>query len=1020
MAYPLHEEQLRAEGSVFSGDERPHLTTAQNDHKQEFNILEKLKYLRDDNKYTDVILDVKGTKLEAHKIVLAAWSPYFALKLFPDDPRVFKDCVIVNYDNSEVFADLLDFMYNGYVAPRETNFLQLLHLAVSFEIEMLKNYCEEFLRCNLHLGNFVSTYFLSRKYRLQGLEEFIVNFLQMNLSDAVKQGEFLTLNAVRFNTLLARGWMVQIKPEIKLFLIISWVGYDVQDRECYLVLLLRHIDWSSVASDFLLEISRTENFFTSHESSLYLLLQTLYSAGIPLGPYTEKFPLLRRAHQHILAQVVHTSLLPTDSDDYFQVTIQVIPRPEKKHASINTDVNSQHFIEHEAQLLGQESQEQTLNETHDEEANVNRGINKSIRDVADLNSESWTFERQSVAEPYVVEETKCSKRKGRPRKLNNEIELEKVPTAPPLLEESPEEMVVDKHVPKRKSSKSKRRKGRRKKVKKEIDISNENDSISVQVIHNKMTDIVEKDESQGMKEPKGVAELERGVETSDMQVEGDVIRDNTESTVEEEEQPSSDDETENVPKPRLTRLSTAHRRGRGRPPNSNKNGPLLDCHYPDCNYKTRMPRRLEKHLKWVHESDTKFKCNICPFESCSSREYSVHMREHFDGPPFKCDEPQCNFVTDRMQKFLVHRMVHSDERPFGCDQCGMRFRANNNLHAHLKTHTGTRNFVCDVCHKSFATKNTLMQHIVTHSDHRPYLCDTCGFSTKYQSHLIAHRRIHTGDVYHCQFPKCTYFTPKRSQLKSHMRSHLGIRSHICQVCGKSFVEKSHLVRHEKIHTQETPHHCSVCDYSTARSDKLKEHYQKHHTNDPNNTKTRTKQTQTRKGKSKKQDKLYNIDITAPMLVKWDHGGYSMQPNNEQSGLTDQYTVLRDHLTAPAQTFDGVAVTDQIVEHRMLVSGLDDSQVVHDVDGIGSQENRHPQTSITVLRQVTAPLTLVSNPSVVDGVQTVVVSQAGQDNLGTTPGDAHGYTIITQNTPASVALSQNHQDYGGLGAFMALF
>ncbi|CAH1783105.1 unnamed protein product [Owenia fusiformis] len=248
----------------------------------------------------------------------------------------------------------------------------------------------------------------------------------------------------------------------------------------------------------------------------------------------------------------------------------------------------------------------------------------------------------------------------------------------------------------------------------------------------------------------------------------------------------------------------------------------------ECNYKAPNPSRLELHMNSVHKDDITYTCNLCDHTCKWNREHHIHMKSHFDGPPYKCDNEECDYSSERIQLLLIHRMKHTDERPFSCPMCNFRFRTKNNLRTHMRCHTGEKPFKCSICGRRFATKNTLMQHSVTHSDHRPYLCDLCGFSTKYQSHLIAHKRIHTGNVFKCQEANCKYSTPKRSQLKCHMRSHLCIRSHICSVCGRGFVEKSHLVRHERIHMDDKAFKCEQCDYGSSRRDKLKEHVLKHH------------------------------------------------------------------------------------------------------------------------------------------------------------------------------------------------
>lgn len=646
------------------------------DKKTDFNILEKLKRLRDSRKYCDVVLEVRGVKFVAHKNVLASWSPVLGSKLFSDDPDVYKDHIVVYYDNSEVFSDLLDFMYNGYVAPRETNFLQLLHLAVSFRIETLKEYCEEFLRCNLHLGNFVSTYFLSRKFKLETLEEYIVGFLQLNLSDAVKQGEFLSLTAEKFNTFLSEGWMKKIKPEIKLFLIISWVGYDVQEREKYLVVLLGHIDWSTVANDFLQEINRTENFFTTHESSLYLLLQTLYSAGISLGPYKSVFPYLRENHSSILKEVVHTSMLKIDTENFNPVTIAVKSRPLYKESSvntnctllpcnlretaINTDVNSLHFEESEKEVM-----------TVDEPTDLMEEQTMTVTD----NSKFETLGEFIEAE---IEEMN--------QKLTKDLQ-EEVITVPV---KAPEKKKTSPKTPRRKSSRQTRSSGFYKElnegettIQEEPDKSEESLLVSEAVTDtNTEVAIAEKLKAEGT----------------------------TEASSEESDESMTDDAVGNSKQKTKTR---GRRNRKGKPQlkkGTASEGKVLACTFEDCAYMTKVEQRMEKHVRCAHEATFDLRCNLCQFDTKEVRKFNKHMKQHFPGPPYKCDYPRCTYKVEKMQPLLTHRAIHSDDRPFTC-HCGMRFRTNNTLIAHKKVHLGELIIFLDVSvHFIFPTRQTIIIH----------------------------------------------------------------------------------------------------------------------------------------------------------------------------------------------------------------------------------------------------------------------------------------------------------------------
>lgn len=696
-------------------------------------ILEKMRALRDRGKYCDVAIDVKGVRFHAHRNILAAWSPYFDCQLLSEN-HVMRDLLIVNYDSYEVFSDLLDFLYSGTIAPRETNFLQLLHLAVSFQIDLLKHYCEEFLRSNLHLGNFLSTYFLSRKYNLKSLEEFIVSFIQANLSDVVKQIEFLTLPADRFNAILSKGYMVDLKPEIKLFLIISWVGYEVRDRECFLIQLLRHIDWSIVASDFLLEISRTENFFTTHESSLYLLLQTLFSSGISLGPYTDHFPSLRQTYSHMLNDIVKAGLIDAYEEEFYPVTASgVCTKFLRSDACVGTD-NYYHTTT-EVEKTWEELRSVVFSPPTQQASVYERQINE-VEKENKLFYQSSKQQSSQAENHHVEEETKASKRKGKPRKMVLTETSEKEQSRELSQSYNPTKHQRTMHVEEKKRDESplKKRqrqagKGRgRRSVKCEPESPPESEDAAIEedeeekmlrmqekgkneehVDDSDDDDIVDKeaeeDEEEKENEEDDEFEEEGYYDNEDMEEDEGDEKDILERDFEGEDLHGDSEEEDWVPEEGVkkeAKLKGIRRSSRPLKPSrlvrkkkrtkvtldsskKTNNKEVFPCSL--CEYETNTQNRLDTHMKRIHECHMTYKCMMCDYSTKWNKAFSEHLKEeHFTGPPFRCSE--CDFTGKKLHVLMSHRTKHGEDRPHACDFCDQRFKTRNNALAHIKIHSG--------------------------------------------------------------------------------------------------------------------------------------------------------------------------------------------------------------------------------------------------------------------------------------------------------------------------------------------
>ncbi|XP_067463056.1 zinc finger protein 436-like [Thunnus thynnus] len=159
-----------------------------------------------------------------------------------------------------------------------------------------------------------------------------------------------------------------------------------------------------------------------------------------------------------------------------------------------------------------------------------------------------------------------------------------------------------------------------------------------------------------------------------------------------------------------------------------------------------------------------------------------------------------------------------------CKVCGMMFSYRGSLMNHVEVHADDEHCLCGVCGKLLPDRESLLQHLQTHV--KTHVCQVCGKTFRRHVELAVHTRCHTGEKpFSCKV--CGKCFSRKGNMEIHMRTHTGEKPYRCGVCGKCFNITSSMIRHSRTHSGEKPYTCNFCFKGFTNSSDMKIHMRTH-------------------------------------------------------------------------------------------------------------------------------------------------------------------------------------------------
>uniref|UniRef100_A0A8C2ZNI4 Kelch like family member 2 n=1 Tax=Cyclopterus lumpus TaxID=8103 RepID=A0A8C2ZNI4_CYCLU len=255
------------------GVERPGPVTLNPRHmRKAFKVMNEL---RSQSLLCDVTIVAEDVEISAHRVVLAAGSPYFHAMFTGEMAESRAKRVRIKEMDGWTLGLLVDYIYTAEIQVTEDNVQALLPAAGLLQLNEVKKACCEFLSSQLHPSNCLGIRAFADLHACSQLLTQANSYAEQHFTEVVGSEEFLNLGMEQVSSLIASDKLT-IPTEEKVFeAVIAWVNHDKDVRQEHLAHLMEHVRLPLLSREYLVQRVEEESLIKNSSACKDYLIEAM-------------------------------------------------------------------------------------------------------------------------------------------------------------------------------------------------------------------------------------------------------------------------------------------------------------------------------------------------------------------------------------------------------------------------------------------------------------------------------------------------------------------------------------------------------------------------------------------------------------------------------------------------------------------------------------------------------------------------------------------------------------------------